>query len=226
MQFVAYYRVSTAKQGRSGLGLEAQQDSVGNYVANHGGELLEQFIEVESGKHDDRPELGRALRRCLLTGSTLVIAKLDRLSRDVAFIANLQKSKVDFVCVDMPEANTLTIGMMSVLAQYERELISERTKAGLAAAKRRGTVLGNPRLDDVRYTDTTAATAGKIATAEERNGQLRELIAEVVADADEPMSTRRIAAALNDAGYTTARGKSFSATQVWRITKGIGERIR
>jgi len=219
MQFVAYYRVSTAKQGRSGLGLEAQQDSVGNYVDHRGGELLEQFIEVESGKRDDRPELGRALRRCLLTGSTLVIAKLDRLSRDVAFIANLQKSKVEFVCVDMPEANTLTIGMMSVLAQYERELISERTRAGLAAAKRRGTVLGNPRLAEVRYTDTVAATAGKIATAEERNAQLRELIAEVEADADEPMSTRRIADALNDAGYTTARGKSFSATQVWRITR-------
>jgi len=210
MQFVAYYRVSTAKQGRSGLGLEAQQDSVGNYVDHRGGELLEQFIEVESGKRDDRPELGRALRRCLLTGSTLVIAKLDRLSRDVAFIANLQKSKVEFVCVDMPEANTLTIGMMSVLAQYERELISERTKAGLAAAKRRGTVLGNPRPDDVRYTDTAAATAGKIAIAEERNAQLRELIAEVKAKADEQLSTRRIADALNDAGYTTARGEAFT----------------
>ena len=97
-----------------------------------------------------------------------MIAKHDRLSRDVAFIANLQKSKVEFVCVDMPEANMLTIGMMSVLAQYERELISERTKSGLAAAKRRGAVLGNPRLDDVRYTDTAATTAGKIAVAEER----------------------------------------------------------
>ena len=173
--------------------------------------------ETESGKKDDRPELDKALRRCRLTGATLIIAKLDRLSRDIAFIANLQKSKVDFVCCDMPEANTLTIGMMAVLAQYERELISERTKAGLAAAKARGTKLGNPQLHLVRTGDTTNATAAAKAKAEERNAQVRELITEFEIEAGRELSLRELAALLNDAGYTTARGKQFSATQVSRI---------
>jgi DNA invertase Pin-like site-specific DNA recombinase len=146
-----------------------------------------------------------------------VIAKLDRLSRDIAFIANLQKSKVEFVCVDMPEANTLTIGMMAVLAQYERELISERTKAGLAAAKRRGVKLGNPNLHLVRPTDTTPATAALVANAEHRNSLLRELITELEIEEGREMSTRELAAALNDAGYKTARGKQFSSGQISRL---------
>lgn len=220
MQFVAYYRVSTDKQGKSGLGLESQQASVEQFITSRDGQVLEQFIEVESGKHEDRPELARALRRCRLSGATLVIAKLDRLSRDVEFIAKVQKSKVEFVCVDMPEANTLTIGMMAVLAQYEREMIGERTRAGLAAAKRRGTKLGNPNLHLVRCTDTRAATAGKIAAAEERNAHMRELIAEFQAEADEPLSSRALAKELNAAGYLTARGKAFTSAQVWRITTG------
>jgi DNA invertase Pin-like site-specific DNA recombinase len=217
MKFVAYYRVSTHKQGKSGLGLESQQSAVQQYVKHNGGKIIDTHTEVESGKKDNRPELDKAIRRCLLTGATLIIAKLDRLSRDIAFIANLQKSKIEFVCCDMPEANTLTIGMMAVLAQYERELISERTKAGLAAAKARGTKLGNPHLQLVRNNDTTNATKAAVVKAEERNAQVRELIAEFEAEAGRELSLREIATQLNDAGYTTARGRQFSATQISRI---------
>lgn len=187
---------------------------VEQFVKHHGGEIIETRTESESGKKDNRPELDKAIRRCLLTGATLIMAKLDRLSRDIAFIANLQKSKVDFTCCDMPEANTLTIGMMAVLAQYERELISERTKEGLAAAKARGTKLGNPHLHLVRNSDTTAATQAAAEKAEERNAQVRELITKFEAEAGTALSLRKLAQRLNDAGYTTARGKQFRATQV------------
>ncbi len=217
MKFVAYYRVSTDKQGKSGLGLESQQSAVKHYVTHDRGQIIDMHTEIESGKKYNRPELDKAIRRCLLTGATLIIAKLDRLSRDIAFIANLQKSKVDFVCADMPEANTLTIGMMAVLAQYERELISERTKAGLAAAKARGTKLGNPHLHRVRNSNTGSATKAAAEKAEERNAQVRELITEFEAEAGRELSLREIAVLLNDAGYTTARGKPFSATQISRI---------
>ena len=221
MQYVAYYRVSTDKQGKSGLGLESQQASVKGFVEHRGGEILDAYTEIESGKRSDRPKLERALRRCLLSGATLVIAKLDRLSRDIAFIANLQKSKVEFVCCDMPEANTLTIGMLAVLAQYERELISERTKAGLAAAKRRGIKLGNPKLNYIRSTDTRAATTKASENATARNRQLRELINEVETEQGRSMSTREIAEALNLAGYKTARGKRFSSAQISRLRAAI-----
>ena len=217
MIYVAYYRVSTDKQGKSGLGLESQQLAVEQFVKHHGGEIIDVHTETESGKKDNRPELDKAIRRCLLTGATLIIAKLDRLSRDIAFIANLQKSKVDFTCCDMPEANTLTIGMMAVLAQYERELISERTKSGLAAAKARGTKLGNPGLHLVRNNDTTKATQAAAEKAEERNARVRELITEFETEAGKALSLRELAQQLNDAGYTTARGKTFTATQVSRI---------
>ena len=216
-KYVSYFRVSTDKQGKSGLGLEAQKSSVGHYIEKYHGEVLDSFTEIESGKKADRPELEKALRRCKLTGATLVIAKLDRLSRDVAFIANLQKSKVEFVCVDMPDANTLTIGMMAVLAQYERELISERTKAGLAAAKKRGVKLGNPTLHMVRNTNTTAAQETRCNRAAERNAELHELIKELEEETETPMSLSEIADNLNEAGYRTARGKLFTKTQIHRI---------
>jgi DNA invertase Pin-like site-specific DNA recombinase len=217
MQYVAYYRVSTVQQGRSGLGLESQQKTVEQFIAGRDAEVLDTFTEIESGKKSDRPLLDKALRRCRLSGATLVIAKLDRLSRDFEFIAKIQNSKIEFVCCDMPEANTLTIGMMATLAQYERELISERTKAGLAAAKARGQTLGNPNLKLVRNNDTTAATAAAKAAAAERNLQVRELIAEMEAEQGRAMSLRELAESLNDAGYKTARGARFTATQVSRI---------
>lgn len=140
--FVAYYRVSTDKQGKSGLGLEAQRQAVDSFVV-HRGETIAEFTEVESTRNR-RPELQTALELCRKRKATLLIARLDRLARNVAFISNLMESRVDFMAVDMPEANRLTIHILAAVAEHEREMISKRTKAALAVAKERGTKLGNP----------------------------------------------------------------------------------
>ena len=217
MKFIAYYRVSTAKQGQSGLGLEAQQAAVADYLSTNTGELVKQYTEIQSGSKNNRPELQAALRQCRLTGATLLIAKLDRLSRNRSFLMSVQDSSVKFVAVDMPEANHFTVGLMACLADYERELISERTKAALKAAKARGVVLGNPRLDEVRNTDTTAATLAKTAKANSRNAEMLEIINEIQDSVSTALSTRQLAKHLNDAGYKTARGGHWHATSVNRV---------
>ena len=134
-RFVAYYRVSTDRQGRSGLGLDAQRKAVEDYLNGGGWQLVGQFTEVESGKLDGRPELGKALAACRLHKAKLVIAKLDRLSRDAHFLLGLQKAGVPFVAADMPHADDFTVGILAMVAQKEREMISARTKAALAATK-------------------------------------------------------------------------------------------
>lgn len=141
---IAYYRVSTAKQGASGLGLEAQQAAVEQFCKQRGYQLLDTFTEVETAKQDARPELTQALRRASLTGATLLVAKLDRLSRNVAFLAQLQDSSQRFIAVDNPEANELTVHILAAVAQAERKAISQRTSDALQAARARGTRLGNP----------------------------------------------------------------------------------
>lgn len=140
----AYYRVSTDGQGRSGLGLEAQRQAVRALCESRGWSIVAEFTEVESGKRNDRPQLMAALDHARLTGAKLVVAKLDRLSRDAAFTLHLRNSGVDFTCADNPDVNRLTIGLLAVINEDERERISERTKAALAAAKARGQRLGNP----------------------------------------------------------------------------------
>jgi|TARA_R110000822_G_scaffold212942_1_gene348328 DNA invertase Pin-like site-specific DNA recombinase len=221
MDYVTYHRVSTTKQGVSGLGLESQQQVVSSYLGANGGNLVAEFTEVMSGKKDNRPELEKALRKCRLTGATLLIAKLDRLSRNRSFLMSLQDSKIKFVCVDMPEANHFTIGMMACMADYESQMISERTIAALKVAKARGVKLGNPRLDKVRNTDTANATAAKTKQARERNSDVRETIDEMIgampSDQRDCVSLRTLASLLNDAGYTTARGKAWGATSVSRV---------
>ena len=143
-RFISYLRVSTEKQARSGLGLEAQRAAVSTYLNGGKHVLLDEYVEVESGKRDDRPKLHKALKHCKVTGATLIIAKLDRLSRNARFLLELQESRVPFICADMPEANEMTIQILAVMAQHERKMISQRTKAALAAAKARGVKLGNP----------------------------------------------------------------------------------
>ena len=145
-RFVSYYRVSTDKQGASGLGLEAQREAVSRHVVGAGGVIVAEFQEVESGKKNDRPQIAAALAACRLRHATLVIAKLDRLARNVFFISNLMESGVDFVACDNPHATRLTIHILAAVAEHEREMISARTKAALAAAKARGVTLGNPNL--------------------------------------------------------------------------------
>jgi DNA invertase Pin-like site-specific DNA recombinase len=143
LRLVAYERVSTARQGASGLGLEAQRKVIEDFAASRGAEVLARFTEVECGRKADRPELLKALHLAKVTGATLVIAKLDRLSRIAAFLLALRDSGVRFVAVDMPEANDLTVGIVALVAQAEREAISRRTKEALAVAKARGMKLGN-----------------------------------------------------------------------------------
>jgi len=214
---VTYYRVSTKAQGRSGLGLEAQRSTVESYLQVKDAHLLDEVVEIESGGKNDRPQLERALRRCRLAKATLVVAKLDRLSRDVEFIHRLQREGVDFVCADMPEANTLTIGLLAVLAQHERELISTRTKDALAAAKARGVRLGNPRLAECANTDSSAARRAHIAIATERNAELSAVIREIEEEHGKRMTLQALADVLNDREYKTARGKSFTRTTVARL---------
>jgi DNA invertase Pin-like site-specific DNA recombinase len=181
--YVAYYRVSTDKQGQSGLGLEAQQSAVERFISSKGEDarLLASFVEVESGKKDDRPQLAAALAYAKSRKATLVIAKLDRLSRKAAFLLNLRDSGVDFEALDCPQMNTLTLGVMAVFAQHEREVISARTKAALQAAKARGVKLGGPlgaaAFGDKRGLNATtdAARAARTETAQEKIEVIKQL---------------------------------------------------
>jgi len=218
MKYVAYYRVSTSKQGINGLGMDAQEKAVSMYLDAQDGELIDSYREVESGKINKRPEMEKALRRCRLTGATLVIAKLDRLSRNAAFLMALRDSEIAFVCCDMPEANSLTIGIIACMAEYERQMISERTRAGLAAKKARGeTWVDLDQLARVRTGDTTAATAARVAASVRRKAEIAEVIREMEQDAGESLSSRAMAARLNDAGYTTSRGNQWSNVAVLRV---------
>ena len=142
--FISYFRVSTDRQGQSGLGLDAQRAAVATYVQRAGGTILASYTEIESGSKSSRPEIAKALAHAKREKATLIIAKLDRLARNVKFIADLMDARVEFVACDLPEANRLVLHIMAAFAEYEREEISKRTKAALAVAKSRGTRLGNP----------------------------------------------------------------------------------
>src|SRR5918911_4494153 len=144
-RFVSYLRVSTDRQGKSGLGLEAQRKAVEDYLNSGSRILVAEFMEVESGKHDARPKLAEALAMCRRCGATLIIAKLDRLARNIAFISNLMESGVEFVAADFSQANRLTVHILAAVAEHEAEAISRRTKKALAAAKARGVELGSNR---------------------------------------------------------------------------------
>lgn len=224
--FVAYYRVSTARQGRSGLGLEAQRRAVTDFLNGGSWELLAEFVEVESGKADDRPQLEQALTTCELSGATLVVAKLDRLSRNLAFLAKLQDSGARFVAADMPEANELTIHIMAAVAQAERKAISTRTKEALAAAKARGVRLGGNRgnIDDLRKGPAKSAEV-RGRQARERASKVRRQIEAMCAGGD-ARSLRQIAAALNDRGITAPRGGKWHAAQVKAVLEQTEKPVR
>jgi DNA invertase Pin-like site-specific DNA recombinase len=143
--FIAYYRVSTSTQAQSGLGLEAQKRDVLGFINGNGNRLVAEFTEVESGKRCDRPQLNNALNHCRETGAKLLIARLDRLARNAAFLLTIRDSGVEFIAADMPDANRLTVGIMALVAEDEAERISQRTKAALVAAKARGVKLGGIR---------------------------------------------------------------------------------
>ena len=214
MKFVSYYRVSTAKQGHSGLGLEAQRASVEAYVKD--GRMVAEYVEIESGKRNDRPKLAQAIAHAGREGATLIIAKLDRLARSVAFIFALRDSGARFIACDMPEAYTLTIGLLAALAQHERELISERTKAALAAKKARGCVLGSPQNLTKAATVKAAAARHRRAIEDPANRRATEL---ALLYRNCGLSFRAIAEKLNSNGHRTRRGKPFHACTIERLIK-------
>jgi DNA invertase Pin-like site-specific DNA recombinase len=213
--YVAYYRVSTVRQGRSGLGQEAQQAAVRAFLAGRNGSLLEEFVEVESGRKNDRPELAKALAACRLYGATLVIAKLDRLARNASFLLKLRDAGVDVRAVDMPDANRLLFVIMAGVAEHEAEAISKRTKEALQAAKARGTKLGGFRGYRLSDADRLAA-----ATAKREKSAAR--IADILPKIDElraagATSLRALAARLNEIGIKAPAGGPWHANSIRRV---------
>jgi DNA invertase Pin-like site-specific DNA recombinase len=214
-RIVAYERVSTARQGTSGLGLEAQRQAIEAFAAARRATILDRFTEVESGRNPDRPELARALHLAKVTGAVLVIAKLDRLSRNAAFLLTVRDSGVKFAAADMPEANDLTVGIMALVAQQEREAISRRTKEALAVARVRGVKLGNPNGAAALRRACKGGAALRAAVSANADAHARDL-APVIADirANGATSLRAIAAELNGRGMRTRRGGRWHVSNV------------
>lgn len=213
--FVAYYRVSTQKQGKSGLGLEAQRDAVQRYAEANAGRVVAEFQEVESGKRADRPQLALALERCRLTRSTLLVAKLDRLTRDTGFLAKLRDSGVNFMACDNPHATSLTVTILIAVAEEERRLASVRTREALARAKARGVRLGNP-MGSKAWGDRSGAGAVEALQAK-ADGFARRLASMVQPLRAEGLSLRAIAEKLNAEGVVTAQGKTWQANSIRRL---------
>jgi DNA invertase Pin-like site-specific DNA recombinase len=215
--FVSYLRVSTRAQGQSGLGLDAQRKAVTDYLNGGRWSLIDEYVEVESGANDERPELAKALALCRVHNATLVIAKLDRLSRDAHFLLGLQKAGVKFVAADMPEANEMIVGIMAVVAQAERKMISARTKAALQAAKERGVKLGGDRgnIRAVSAKGRLNALETRRRAARQRAEDLEPIISELRASGI--TSLGGMAAALNARGVPAARGGKWTAIQVQRL---------
>lgn len=227
-RIVAYYRVSTKKQGDSGLGLEAQQTAVVQYAVQHDAEIIGQYVEIETGKRADRPNLAEAIGHTKLARATLVIAKLDRLARNVHFTSGLMESGVDFVACDNPHANRLTIHILAAVAEDEAARISERTTKALEAAKARGVKLGSARPGhwDGREHLRGWAKATKVAAkkrSEKARAEYKFLLPTLQRMRDEGQSVRQIAKWLNDQGHQTRRGKPFTGAIVWRILKRADE---
>jgi len=209
--FVCYYRVSTTQQGQSGLGLDAQRQAVRDYAQKVQGTILDEQVEVESGKRSDRPVLTNAIQRCRETGATLLVAKLDRLSRNLHFITTLQQSKVNFLAVDNPHATPFLIHILVAVAEYERTMISTRTKSALEAAKRRGVKLGNP----VIQTAVAKSAESRRLTCREQYARLAPTIRDLQSQGF--IRLKDLANQLNARGIKTSRGCLFTPTQIHRF---------
>jgi DNA invertase Pin-like site-specific DNA recombinase len=215
--FIAYYRVSTERQGRSGLGLDAQRQAVDGFLNGGKWKLVGEYTEVESGKRSNRPELARALDACRRQKATLVIAKLDRLARNVYFVSGLMESGVDFVAADMPEANKLTVHILAAVAEHEREAISARTKAALEAAKARGRKLGwaiPARVAEQRAACLKGANTLRLK-ADSRARNVLPIVREIQTAGVKSLSG--IARALNARGVKTARGRQWAPATVRNV---------
>jgi len=211
MKICSYSRCSTKRQGESGLGLEAQEVAIQSYVDHHSAEVIGQFVEVESGTKSNRPELAKAIALAKKEKAVLVVAKLDRLARNVHFISGLMESKVEFVALDFPEANKLTLHLLAAMAEYEATLISQRTKAALAAAKKRGVVLGaNGRV----------LAEANIKAADQWADSIAEIMTQAMA-ACRKKTLQNLANKLNSWGVKTRTGKDFAPTTVMRLMKRL-----
>jgi DNA invertase Pin-like site-specific DNA recombinase len=219
-KWISYLRVSTQRQGKSGLGLEAQRNSVTEFLNGGDWSLVKEFVEVESGKRSDRPELAKAIQACRAYGAKLVIAKLDRLSRNAHFLLGLQEAGVDFVCADMPNANRLTVGIMAMVAEEERRMISKRTKDALAAAKRRGVRLGGTRGGKPTAKTRKLATEAIQARAAAKAADIAPIIEELRAAG--VTSQTALAKGLTEKGIPTPRGSGeWTATQIARVLERL-----
>lgn len=211
-KFISYLRVSTERQGRSGLGMEAQRKAVADFLNGGAWTVLREFVEVESGKRDDRPELSAAMAECRLTGATLVIAKLDRLSRDAAFLLSLQKAGVEFVAADMPNATRFTVHIYAALAEQERKMISDRTKAALAVAKAAGKVLGGYR------NGPKIQSAVGVLARQEKAASYAAAVRPVLREMrDRGLSLRQIVVEVEQRGVCTPAGGAWTAGLVSRL---------
>jgi DNA invertase Pin-like site-specific DNA recombinase len=228
-KFISYLRVSTVRQGASGLGLEAQREAVSNYLNGGRWTLVQEVVEVESGKRNDLPAIAEALRLCRLHRATLIIAKLDRLARNVHFISSLMEAGVDFIACDFPEVNRLTVHILAAVAEHEASMISSRTKVALAAAKARGRSLGGmrgkpDRMKAVAAKGTRVSAQVRSATAAKRVADLGPVIEALQKDGVSTLLG--LAAELNQRGISAPRGGQWTAVQVSRVLKrsGDGER--
>ena len=219
-RFIAYHRVSTARQGRSGLGLDAQREAIRLHLAVSPGELLAEFTEIESGRRNDRPELAKALAACRLHRATLIIAKLDRLARSVSVVSALMDSGVDFVATDNPAANRLTLHVLAAVAENEARMISERTRVALAAAKRRGTKLGGFKGRCATDADRQRAAAAKTALANSRARDLADTIKAIQSEgvvSYSAIATRLNAMKIPTTGNPTGSDTNWHRAQVRRV---------
>lgn len=212
-KWISYLRVSTQQQGASGLGLQAQRKAVEDFLNGGHWTLAAEYVEIESGKRGDRPQLAAALAACKKLKAKLVVAKLDRLARNVHFVSGLMESGVDFTAADMPFANKLTIHVLSAVAEHEREMISQRTKAALAAAKARGKKLGGPKLAQARI----LGHAANRKAADKFAANVRPIIEQIRASG--ATSLRKVAAALQARGVPTARGGQWTVAQVSNVMR-------
>lgn len=222
-RFIGYFRVSTGKQEQSGLGLEAQQQAVARFLSARHAELLTEIVEVESGSKADRPKLTEALRLCRVYGATLLIAKLDRLARNVAFISNLMESGVEFRAVDFPSANKLTIHILAAVAEHEAQMIRDRTRSALAAAKRRGVLLGGDRgnLPAVARKGAVASANSRQLRAAARAFDLEPILTELLGQG---LSYRQIADELTLRSVDTPRGGPWGPSQVFRLVQLVASK--
>lgn len=226
MKLIGYVRVSTDKQGRSGLGLEAQMSAIDAYAKGNAGEVVKVYREIETGTNEARPQLAQAIAHAKRIRGRLVIAKLDRLARDAHLVTGLTKSRVDFVCCDNPHANKLTLHILAAVAEDEADKISERTKAALAAAKARGTKLGSARpghwegREDKRLAGASKARQKARANRLAASAPIYEAAAAVVRPmVDEGATLQEMADELNGKGLTTPRGAAWGPVQVSRLIK-------